>query len=151
VRFSTGFHVTLYDDSDNSLLGTLGNGINNYLLDTPEYHGSPLEINTNPRNERPEFNTAAFSTERLGQLGNVPRRFFYGPGIENFDMTLTKLVHITESKSLELRAEAFNLFNHAQFYGAAAVDGEVNNDPHFGQVVSAASPRLMQLAAEFSF
>jgi hypothetical protein len=151
VRFSTGFPVTLYDDSDNSLLGTLGNGINNYLLDTPEYHGSPLEINTNPRNERPEFNTAAFSTETLGQLGNVPRRFFYGPGIENFDMTLTKLVHITESKSLELRAEAFNLFNHAQFYGAAAVDGEVNNDPHFGQVVSAASPRLMQLAAEFSF
>ena len=39
TRFSTGFPVTLYDDSDNSLLGTLGNGINNYLLDTPEYHG----------------------------------------------------------------------------------------------------------------
>lgn len=151
VRFSTGFPVTLYDDSDNSLLGTLGNGINDYLLDTPEYHGSPLDINTNPRNGRPEFNTTAFSTEALGQLGNVPRRFFYGPGIDNFDMTITKLVRITESKSLEFRAEAFNLFNHAQFYGAAAVDGEVNNDPHFGQVVSAASPRLMQLAAKFSF
>ncbi len=151
MRLSTGFPVTLYDDSDNSLLGTLGNGINNYLLDTPEYRGSPLEINTNPRNGRPEFNTAAFSSEKLGQLGNVPRRFFYGPGIDNFDMTLTKLVHITESKSLELRAEAFNLFNHVQFYGAGAVDGEVNNDSHFGQVVSAASPRLMQLAAKFSF
>jgi hypothetical protein len=35
TRFSTGLPVTLYDDSDNSLLGTLGNGINNYLLDTP--------------------------------------------------------------------------------------------------------------------
>ncbi len=151
VRFSTGFPVTLCDDSDNSLLGTLGNGINNYLLDTPQYRGSPLEINTNPRNGRPEFNPAAFSTETLGQLGNVPRRFFYGPGIDNFDVTLTKSVHITESKSLEVRAEAFNLFNHAQFYGAAAVNGEVNNDPQFGQVVSAASPRLMQVAAKFSF
>jgi hypothetical protein len=133
--------VTLLDDSDNSLLGTLGNGVNNYLLDTPEYHGAPLEINTNPRNGRPEFNntSAAFTTEALGQLGNVPRRFFYGPGINNFDMTLTKVLKVTESKSFEFRLEAFNAFNHAQFYGPAAVDGEVN-DPHFGQVVSALLP-----------
>ena len=101
TRFSTGFPVTLFDDSDNSLLGTLGNGVNNYLLDTPEYHGAPLEINTNPRNGRPEFNNtpAAFTTEALGQLGNVPRRFFYGPGINNFDMTLTQSV---ESNRVEI-------------------------------------------------
>jgi hypothetical protein len=153
TRFSTGLPVTLYDDSDNSLLGTLGNGINNNLLDTPEYHRAPLDINTNPRNGRPEFNntTAAFTTETLGQLGNVPRRFFYGPGISNFDMTLTKLLRVTESQSLEFRVEGFNVFNHAQFYGAAAVDGEVNNDPHFGQVVSAVAPRLVQLAVKFAF
>jgi hypothetical protein len=151
TRFSTGFPVTLYDDSDNSLLGTLGNGINNYLLDTPEYHGGPLEIRTNPRNGRPEFNTSAFSRESLGRLGNVPRRFFYGPGMNNFDVTLTKCFEFRESKSLEFRVEAFNVFNHAQFYGAASVDGEVNNDAHFGQVVSAASPRLVQLAAKFTF
>jgi hypothetical protein len=125
--------------------------VNNYLLDTPQYNGEPLDINTNPRNGRNEFNTAAFSTESLGQLGNVPRRFFYGPGINNFDMTLTKMLRLTESKSLEFRLEAFNMFNHAQFYGAGAVDGEVNNDPHFGEVVSAASPRLVQLAAKFTF
>jgi hypothetical protein len=152
ARFSTGLPVTLLDDSDHSLLGTLGNGVNNYLLDTPEYHGAPLEINTNPRNGRPEFNTtpAAFTTEALGQLGNVPRRFFYGPGINNFDMTLTKVLKVTESKSFEFRLEAFNAFNHAQFYGPAAVDGEVN-DPHFGQVVSNAAPRLVQLAVKFAF
>jgi len=153
ARFSTGLPVTLSDDSDNSLLGTLGNGINNYLLDTPEYHAAPLDINTNPRNGRPEFNNspAAFTTEAPGQLGNVPRRFFYGPGINNFDMTLSKLLQVTESKSFEFRIEAFNVFNHAQFYGAAAVDGEVNNDPHFGQVVSAAAPRLVQIAVKFAF
>jgi hypothetical protein len=152
TRFSTGLPVTLLDDSDNSLLGTLGNGVNNYLLDTPEYHGSPLGINTNPRNGRPEFNNtpAAFTTETLGLLGNVPRRFFYGPGINNFDLTLTKVLKVTESKSFEFRLEAFNVFNHAQFYGAAAVDGEVN-DPHFGEVVSAAAPRLVQLGAKFAF
>lgn len=152
ARFSTGLPVTLLDDSDNSLLGTLGNGVNNYLLDTPEYHGAPLDIDTNPRNGRPEFNNtpAAFTKETLGQLGNVPRRFFYGPGMDNVDLTLTKVLKVTESKSFEFRLEAFNAFNHAQFYGAGAVDGEVN-DPHFGQVVSAAAPRLVQLGAKFAF
>jgi hypothetical protein len=152
ARFSTGLPVTLLDDSDNSLLGTLGNGVNNYLLDTPEYHGAPPDINTNPRNGRSEFNNTppAFTTETLGQLGNVPRRFFYGPGIDNFDLTLEKMLRVTESKSMEFRLEAFNALNHAQFYGPAAVNGEVN-DPHFGQVVSAAAPRLVQLAVKFAF
>ena len=79
ARFSTGLPVTLFDDSDNSLLGTLGNGVNNYLLDTPNYNGGPLEINTNPRNGRPEFNTLAFSPERVGELGTASRRFFSVP------------------------------------------------------------------------
>jgi len=151
TRFSAGFPVTLHDDSDNSLLGTLGNGINNYLLDTPEYSGAPLDLNTNPRNGRDAFNTAAFTTEAPGQLGNAPRRFFHGPGINNFDMTLTKLLRVNESKSFEFRVEAFNAFNHAQFYGPASVDGEVNNDAHFGQTVSAASPRQLQVAAKVVF
>jgi hypothetical protein len=153
TRFSTGLPVTLQDDSDNSLLGTLGNGVNNYLLDTPEFHGAPLDMNTNPRNGRPAFNNtpAAFTPETIGQLGNVPRRFFYGPGIDNFDMALTKMLRVTESKSLEFRLEAFNLFNHAQFYGAASVDGEVNDTQSFGQVVSAAAPRLVQIAMKFTF
>jgi hypothetical protein len=150
TRFSTGFPVTLFDDSDNSLLGTLGNGFNNHLLDTPEYNGAPLNINLNPRDGRPEFNRSAFSAEAFGQLGNASRRFFYGPGINNFDLTLTKSVRITESKSLEFRLEAFNAFNHAQFYGAASVDGEVN-DPHFGEIVSAEAPRLLQLATKLTF
>ena len=150
TRFATGFPVTLYDDSDNSLLGTLGNGVNNNLLDTPEFTPGPLEINTNPRNGRPEFNTSLFHTESLGQLGNSPRRFFYGPGINDFDLQLTKNLRLTESKSLDFRAEAFNAFNHAQFYGPAAVNGEVN-DPAFGQAESAVDPRLIQLALKFTF
>lgn len=150
TRFSTGFPVTLADDSDRSLLGTLGNGVNNELLDTPQMSSGPLRINTNPRNGQPEFNTSVFAPETLGQLGNAARRFFHGPGIENFDMQISKTVWITESKSFDIRVEAFNVFNHAQFYGAAAVDGEIN-DPNFGSVVSAAAPRLVQLAVKFHF
>jgi hypothetical protein len=150
TRFATGFPVTLYDNSDNSLLGTLGNGVNNYLLDTPQYLPGSLKINTNGRNGKPAFNTSLFPEENLGQLGNARRRMFYGPGIDNYDMTLQKDLHLTEAKSLKFRIEAFNAFNHAQFYGPAAVDGQ-KEDPNFGQIVSAQSPRLVQLAARFSF
>ncbi|HXW62486.1 MAG TPA: carboxypeptidase regulatory-like domain-containing protein [Candidatus Acidoferrales bacterium] len=151
TRFATGFPVTLYDDSDRSLLGTLGNGVNNELLDTPQFTPGALEINTNPRNGRPEFNTALFQTETLGQLGNARRRFFYGPGINNWDVQLTKTIALTESRYLDLRVEGFNAFNHAQFYGPASVDGEVNDHQTFGYVISAVDPRLVQLAAKFSF
>jgi len=140
----------LADDSDRSLLGTLGDGVNNQLLDTPEVVSGPLQIDTNPRNGKPEFNTSLFAPEALGQLGNAARRFFYGPGIDNFDMQISKAVNFTETKSLDIRVEAFNVFNHAQFYGPTAVDGEIH-DPAFGQVVSAAAPRLVQLAAKFHF
>jgi len=150
TRFASGFPVTLYDNSDNSLLGTLGNGVNNYLLDTPQYLPGPLKINTNGRNGNPAFNTSLFPEENIGQLGNAKRRVFYGPGVNNFDMTLQKNVRLTESRSLEFRIEAFNAFNHAQFYGPASVDGQVE-DPNFGRIVGAAAPRLMQLAAKFNF
>jgi len=150
TRFSTGLPVTLYDNSDNSLLGTLGNGVNNQILDTPNVGNGPLQINTNPRNGRPEFNVSLFSEENLGQLGTAARRFFYGPGIENFDVQLTKTTKITESTSIDVRVEAFNIFNHAQFYGPAAVDGTFGT-PNLGDVVSCASPRLIQLAVKFHF
>jgi hypothetical protein len=150
ARFTTGFPVTLFDNTDNSLLGTLGNGANNYLLDTPQHLPGSLKINTNGRNGRPAFDTALFPEENLGQLGNAKRRNFYGPGIENFDMTLQKGLRLSDARSLEFRAEAFNVFNHAQFYGPAAVDGQ-REDPSFGQIESAAAPRLVQLAAKFSF
>ena len=98
----------------------------------------------------PAFNTSLFPSENLGQLGNAKRRIFYGPGISNFDLTLQKNVRLAEAKSLEFRAEAFNAFNHTQFYGPASVNGQVE-DPNFGQIVSAAAPRLMQLVGKFNF
>lgn len=150
TRFTTGFPVTLFDNTDNSLLGTLGNGANNFLLDTPRYVRGPLKINKNGRNGRPAFNTSLFPEEILGQLGNAKRRNFYGPGIENFDLTLQKSLYIAEAKSIEFRVEAFNAFNHAQFYGPASVDGQ-REDPSFGNIDSAAAPRLVQIAAKFSF
>jgi hypothetical protein len=62
--------------SDDSLLGTLGNGAHNYLLDTSQHLPGPLKIYTNGRNGRPAFDTSLFPGELLGQLGNAKRRSF---------------------------------------------------------------------------
>jgi len=150
TRFSTGFPVTLYNNNDTSLLGTIPNGINNNGVDTPNVAPGNLQTNTNPRNGRPAFNPALFSLPDLGQLGTAASRYFYGPGLDNFDLALLKNLHFSESKWLELRVEAFNAPNHAQFFGAAAVDGNISI-ASFGKVVSAESPRLVQAAARFHF
>jgi Carboxypeptidase regulatory-like domain len=150
THFSSGFPVTLLNYGDNSLLGAEPNGINNYGVDEPQYTPGPLDLNSNPRNGQPYFNTSLFSLQPLGEPGNAKRRFFYGPGIDNYDMALLKSVPLTESKSLQFRFEGFNLFNHAQFYGPASVNGNINSSS-FGEVVSAAPARLMQAAVKFIF
>jgi hypothetical protein len=150
TRFSSGFPVTLYNDTDTSLLGTFGNGVNNHLLDTPAYVSDcSLDVNHDPA-KGAAFNTECFSLPPIGQLGNAQRRFFYGPGIENTDLSLLKQFSLGPSKSLQLRLETFNVFNHPQFYGAGAVDGNISSSS-FGQIVQAAPPRLVQLAAKFAF
>jgi Carboxypeptidase regulatory-like domain len=150
TRFSTGFPVTLYNYGDNSLLGAEPNGVNNYGVDEPQYTPGPLHLNSNPRNGQLYFNTSLFSLQPLGEPGNARRRFFYGPGIDNYDLALLKAVPFTESRSLQFRLESFNAFNHAQFYGPASVNGNINSTS-FGEVVSAAPPRLMQAAVKFIF
>jgi len=46
--------------------------------------------------------------------------------------------------------EAFNVFNHTQFFGPAAVDGNIGSTT-WGQVIAAAPPRILQGAVKFSF
>ncbi len=151
THFSTGFPVTLVNNGDNSFIGTNPNGVNNSSIDEPDYNGGPLELNKNPRKQgKRYFNTAAFSMNALGSPGTSKRRFFYGPGEDNYDMAIAKNLPITESKSLLFRVEAFNVFNHASFFGPQAVDGNIGSST-FGNVISAAPPRILQGALKFSF
>jgi hypothetical protein len=142
--------VTFYNYEDTSLLGTQGNGINNLAVDELEYTPGSLDLNHNPRNGNAYFNASLFSLPPLGSPGNSGRRLFSGPGIDNFDLTLQKNFRLTESKSLDVRMEAFNAFNHAQFYGPNSVDGNIGSAT-FGRVVSAAPPRLIQIVAKVVF
>jgi Carboxypeptidase regulatory-like domain/TonB dependent receptor len=156
TAFATGLPVTLAERDDNSLTGTQNTEA---PIDVPEVSAGKILNNTNPRTGQPYFNSFSpsnggiFSPEPLGQIGNARRRFFHGPGLNNWDMALLKDTKITESKSLEFRAEAFNIFNHAQFMNPDGdfSDGYPDQGGTFGLVSSAQAPRVMQIALKFLF
>lgn len=86
----------------------------------------------------------------LGTAGTAKRRFFYGPGAENFDVAVSKTTALQGSRALLFRIEAFNVFSHAHFFGPQSVDGNIGSTT-FGKAISAAPPRILQAAFKFSF
>jgi carboxypeptidase family protein len=151
TRFASGFPITMINNGDNSLIGTNPNGVNNSSIDEPDYSGGPLRLNHNPRtNGNNYFDATSFSLNVLGTPGTAKRRFFYGPGADNYDMAVAKNLAFTESKSVLFRVEAFNVFNHTQFNGPSSVDGDIGSST-FGQAISAAPPRILQGAVKVNF
>jgi len=151
TRFSSGFPVTMTNNGDNSLLGTNPNGVNNSSGDEPDLSGVTLRFTRNPRGSgNSYFDAAAFRMNALGTPGDVKRRFFHGAGADNYDAALAKTLSFTESKSLLFRVEAFNVFNHTQFNGPNAIDGNIGSLT-FGNAISSAPPRILQGALKFNF
>jgi hypothetical protein len=145
TRFATGVPVIIYENDDNSLLGTQFTGPITLGIDTPNLVGP---VRTSDPRKGPDFDPSAFAAETIGQLGTARRRFFHGPGINNWDMALLKDTKLTERMNLEFRAEFFNLFNHAQF---GAVNGNFSAGRGFGFATSAAPPRIGQLSFKLIF
>jgi hypothetical protein len=134
------------------LMGNTGNSPFFGSTDAPELAPGNINGDHNPRHGKPWFNTSLFSQEILGTQGNSPRRFFHGPGVNNTDLALLKDVKVTSTTSLEFRAEFFNVFNHAQFYGLSSVDGNFNDGPgNFGVIFGDNGGRIGQLAVKFNF
>ena len=148
TNFATGLPISLTENDDNSLIVA-----NAAPVDVPDFSGGHVLADTNPRHGNPYFNPALFSNEALGQFGTSRRRFFHGPGLNNWNMALLKTTKITESKELELRFEGFNIFNHAQFMNPNSEinDGQPSQGGTFGLVVGARDPRIMQVGAKFLF
>lgn len=102
------------------------------------------------------FNTCAFANPALGSTGDLSINSLEGPGVKNVDFALLKTIPFTESRRLELRAEAFNTFNHPNFQFAApgpqnSINSTVMGTPSFGYLTGALAPRLLQLAAKFYY
>jgi len=109
--------------------------VNNHLLDTPDYAPGVRfwRSITIRRRERPSIRPAS-AFRRLDSSATHRGAFFYGPGIENTDLTLLKNIALGSSRTLQARLEAFNVFNRAQYYGPGAVDGNIASST-FGQIV----------------
>jgi hypothetical protein len=77
------------------------------------------------------------------------------PGLEKVDLGLMKNFRITEATSLQLRAEAFNIFNHTNLGGMNGVGGTGVDagltDGTFGQITGTHDPRIMQFSGKFYF
>jgi hypothetical protein len=81
-------------------------------------------------------------------LGNSPRTICCGPGIDNFDFSVQKILPVGENKHFEFRAEFFNTFNHTQFLNP---DGNISDGADFGRIKRARDPRNIQFALKFAF
>jgi hypothetical protein len=145
TRFTTGVPVSLSESGDRSLCGCEGNGTG--AVDLPNYDGQPVQF-LNPRSSSFQyFSKDPFSEQTLGAPGTANRRFFHGPGLNNWDMSLYKRTKVKERISMDIRAEFFNVFNHTQF------NNPVGNftASNFGQVTTARSPRIGQVAVKIHF
>lgn len=92
-------------------------------------------------------------------VGTLGRNTVREPGELNVDLSISRRIPITERVGFQLRAEAFNLFNHTNFNGPAtglnaianAAGQAVFNSPTFGLITAAKAARFMQLVARFEF
>jgi hypothetical protein len=95
------------------------------------------------------FNTTCFASPPVSSRGgNESRNVITGPPTTRFDATLAKSIRFGESKSLQLRWEVYNIFNHTNFTTLALA---FSTPATFGTVTGVRDPRTMQLGAKFIF
>jgi hypothetical protein len=94
------------------------------------------------------LNPAAFAYPASGKLGNEPNRGIEGPGYWAVDMSLARLLPMGNTRTLELRVEAFNLLNNFN-WGNPGTNLDAGT---FGRITTqAGSPRIMQFAVKYGF
>lgn len=160
TTLQTGFPVIVFESDYNSL--TCSAYAYYGCWDRPNVVGFPGIYD--PRNTslggNYYFNPNAFALESIGQLGNEGRDNFHGPGLNQTDLVLAKEFRWTETRRVELRLEAFNVFNHTQFafngpsigYNATNIDS-----PTFAQTLTTQPltqqtvGRVVQLGAKVYF
>ena len=96
------------------------------------------------------FNLAAFAPNTPGVWGNTPRGYLRGPGYWNVDAAFSRNLNVGDGKRIELRVEAFNLFDHVNWSNPAVQIGStaLTNGRVTG---TTGDPRIMQFAVKYNF
>jgi hypothetical protein len=102
------------------------------------------------------FNPAAFAEPAIGTIGNAGVDIMYGPSFINWDMSLGKRIPLgSESRTLQLKVEAFNVFNHVQFTGVNSTfqfnAQGVNTNANIGALTGERGPRVVALELRAQF
>jgi hypothetical protein len=146
------------------------NGIVSWLTGTPlsitgsnNFTGTPFpDLVGNPalpadqRSVNKWFNTAAFANPAPYTIGNSPRtlRATRGPNFTNVNASLTKKFAMGDNWALDVRGEAFNVFNHPQLNNPntsfSPNSSGVNTNSLFGFITSALDPRVFQIGIHLS-
>jgi hypothetical protein len=135
VRSNTWFSVTT--GQDNALSGQSN--------EVPNLVGSIYPANQTPNHW---INASAFQNPATGTIGNLGLMSIKGPNFFDWDVSLARTFGLRGDKqTLQVRADFFNLTNHANFNTPTAT----LNSSTFGQILSANDPRILQFAAKIVF
>jgi hypothetical protein len=144
VRADLVAPVTYYDAHNYQTINNASSGTQsgNYYFNPNSFSNSRLVALNQAANADASTLTGKFSYGTLGR--NVLR----GPGRVNTDLALSKHFKLFNEKlDAEFRADAFNLFNNAEFGNPDTNIG----DPNFGQISTTSDPRILQLALHLKF
>jgi hypothetical protein len=145
--YTSGTPFTV-SDSTNVSMQANSPPISGFVASRPNLVGDP---NAGPRTVEEWLSRSAF--QRLnpitdaGKFGNAGRNIARGDSYLNFDASIVRRFSLTGTMRLELRAEVFNLANHANF-GLPVAD---LNSANFGRILSAGPARMMQFGAKLIF
>jgi hypothetical protein len=94
------------------------------------------------------INMAAFANAPVGQRGTTRRGTLFGPGFWNTDLAFSRNVNIAAGRRIELRVEAFNLFNNVNWGNPNVTVGSATA----GRITTTVGdPRIMQFAMKYAF
>jgi Carboxypeptidase regulatory-like domain len=115
------------------------------LVASGNFYVNPLAFNClGPFNADGSINSQGVP---LFSFGDTARNFIQGPGINNWDVSITKKTNFGENKSIEFRAEFFNAFNHVQFLNPNYDGGSST----FDEITTDRGPRLIQFGLKYYF
>jgi hypothetical protein len=146
VKLQTGIPFTVTSGVDNSQSG-VGLDHADQIGPIKTYNGS-----SHASEVAKWFNTASYTSNAVGTFGSAGRNTVVGPGYEDIDLGFNKSLPTPELFKLIFRAEAFNLFNHANFASPSASYGSQST---FGKITSTRAvfgdPRDMQVSLRVEF
>lgn len=163
VTYTTGLPFTVasssYDPSGIGFIQSIHAGGRPYLLCDPNA-GAPHTVDQWFNGPCFSLQQPAGTTGQSNAVGNAPRGAVDGPPTKRVDFTMAKYIHFSESVRMELRAEAFNVFNHTNFRNLSVSRAIASQTicaagttvcSGFGTVTSFRDPRIIQLGAKLYF